>query len=77
MIFIALCISRCFQRAKVQDLDAIHNRVYLKYSLFELFSKSKSTRFRCNSQHALKNVVNGLSCFQRAKVQDLDAIHNN
>ena len=25
MIFIVLRISYCFQRAKVQDLDAIHN----------------------------------------------------
>ena len=44
--------------------------------LIILFSKSKSTRFRCNSQ--LFRIVVGfvLYCFQRAKVQDLDAIHN-
>ena len=41
-----------------------------------LFSKSKSTRFRCNSQQFEKRFVHLACCFQRAKVQDLDAIHN-
>ena len=42
-----------------------------------LFSKSKSTRFRCNSQPKVAASPSVDGCFQRAKVQDLDAIHNS
>ena len=57
MIFIVLRISYCFQRAKVQDLDAIHNESKKQEIEWLLFSKSKSTRFRCNSQLRPKELL--------------------
>ena len=42
MIFIVLRISRCFQRAKVQDLDAIHNDVgYILIPFQVVFKEQK------------------------------------
>ena len=71
-----LHMEYCFQRAKVQDLDAIHNRPIRILLRNMIVFKEQRYKIESNSQRAEARDISIGGCFQRAKVQDLDAIHN-